>query len=283
MLYLFSMKKWFWIICILCAANGLSAQQFGAFPPSTKWKQINSDTVRIIFSSGADAQAARIATIIHKAAADTFFALGNKLRKINVVLHSNTTLANGYVGLGPFRSEFYLVPGSNVFDFGNLSWDENLAVHEYRHVQQYNNFKNGLAKGFSFLFGEQGQALANALAVPDWFFEGDAVHTESALTPQGRGRQPYFLSGYKSLWQDRRRYSYLKLRNGSLKNYVPNHYQLGYLLVNYGYEKYGTEFWKKVSHDASAFRGLFYPFQRAVKKYSGKSFPAFLYPSEKST
>lgn len=269
------MKQLAWIILCFLFFQHLSAQQFGGFPPSTKWRQINTDTARIIFTPGAEWQAQRIATLINKAAADTPFALGSVLKKINVVLHSQTTLANGYVALAPFRSEFYLVPGSNVFDFGNLPWYENLALHEYHHVQQYNNFRNGLSNGFYYLFGEQGLALANALAIPDWFFEGDAVHTETALTTQGRGRLSNFLSGYNSLWLERKNYSWLKLRNGSLKDYVPDHYQLGYLLVNYGYMKYGNQFWKNVTHDASAFKGLFYPFQKAIKEYSGVDYKIF--------
>jgi len=270
--YLFLMKQL--AILVFCFIGlKLSAQQFGGFPPTTKWKQINTDTARIIFSSGSEAQAQRIATIIYQQAKDT--TLGRELRKINTVLHGKTTLANGYVGLAPFRSEYYLIPGSSVFDFGNLPWYENLAVHEYRHVQQFNNFRKGLSKGFYYLFGERGLSLANALAVPDWFFEGDAVYAETVLTPQGRGRLPYFLSGYHSLWLEGKNYNWMKLRNGSLKDYVPNHYQLGYLLTNYGYAKYGPEFWKKVTNDAARFKPLVYPFQGAVKGASGVDFKTF--------
>jgi hypothetical protein len=173
--------------------------------------------------------------------------LGTGFKKINVLLQSNTTIANGYVALAPFRSEFFLVPGGNIFEFGNLPWQEQLAIHEYRHVQQYNNFNRGLSKGLGVLFGQEGRAVANALSVPDWFFEGDAVYAETILTSQGRGRMPYFHNGYKALWREGKDYSWLKLRNGSLKDYVPNHYQLGYLLVNYGYLKYGEDFWAKVT------------------------------------
>lgn len=67
----------------------------------------------------------------------------------------------------------------------------------------------------------------------------------------------------------------MKLRNGSFKDFVPNHYDLGYLLVNYGRMKYGTEFWTNVTRDASSFKNLFYPFQKAVKKYSGIKFRTF--------
>ncbi|HEY1114238.1 MAG TPA: hypothetical protein VGE66_11785, partial [Chitinophagaceae bacterium] len=104
---------------------------------------------------------------------------------------------------------------------------------------------------------------------------GDAVYAETVLTPQGRGRMPYFLNGFNSLWKEGRVYSWMKLRNGSLKDYVPNHYQLGYLLTNYGYLKYGEDFWEKVTKDASSFNGLIYPFQRAVKKYSGVDYKQF--------
>ena len=250
------------------------AQQFGAFPRSFRWRQINTDTARIIYTPQARAEAQRIAAILHTMA-DTAQQLGNRQGKINVVLHSNTTLANGYVGLAPFRSEFYLLPGSNVFEFGTLSWADQLAIHEYRHVQQYNNFNLGLSKAFGVVLGQEGRALANALSVPDWFFEGDAVYAETVLTPQGRGRNPYFHNGFNSLWKEGRNYSWMKLRNGSLKDYVPNHYQLGYLLTNYGYLKYGNDFWGKVTRDASAFKGLLYPFQRGVKKYSGLSFKSY--------
>lgn len=255
--------------------NFLSAQNFGGFPPSTKWKQIDTDTARIIFDAATRNQAERIATLIHKMAQQRPISIGNELRKINVVLHKNTTLANGYLALAPFRSEFYLIPSSNVFDQGNIPWHEHLTIHEYRHVQQYNNFNKGLTKVFRFVLGEEGQALANAATIPNWFFEGDAVHSETALTPQGRGRLPLFLSGYNSLWQEGKNYSLMKLLNGSLKDYVPSHYQLGYLFVNYGYQKYGADFWQKVTGDAALFKGLFYPFNKAVQRYSGLRYRQF--------
>jgi hypothetical protein len=270
------MKRNLFAVLFIFLLSGIArAQEFGGFPPSTRWKQIDTDTTRVIFIEGAEDQAQRIASLLHRMAAQMPMALGEQLRKINVVLHSRTTLANGYVALAPFRSEFYLIPGSNIFDFGNLPWAENLAIHEYRHVQQYNNMRHGASKALYYLFGERGQAFANALAVPDWFWEGDAVVAETALTPQGRGRLPYFLSGYNSLWLEGKDYSWMKLRNGSYRDYVPNHYQLGYLLANYGYIRYGADFWQKVTRDASAFKGGFYPFQKAIRKHANVSFETF--------
>ena len=47
------------------------------------------------------------------------------------------------------------------------------------------------------------------------------------------------------------------------------------MLVAFGREKYGDDFWKKTTQDAAAFKGLFYPFQHAIKNYTGKSFGSF--------
>jgi hypothetical protein len=88
----------------LLISNFLFAQQFGGNPPSVKWKQINSDTARIIFPAGTDSIAQRVASVVHFLAAKNN-SLGNKRDKINIVLQNQTTIANGYVNLGPYRSE----------------------------------------------------------------------------------------------------------------------------------------------------------------------------------
>jgi hypothetical protein len=220
-------------------------------------------------------QALQVAAIVGALSRNTVPTIGAVKKKVNIVFQNQTTISNGYVSLAPFRSEFQLTPEQNSFDLGSLPWHEQLAIHEYRHVEQYNNFRVGLSKAFYYVFGESGQELMNSLAVPNWFWEGDAVFQETLVSRQGRGRLPYFFDGYRSLWAGQKNYSYLKLRNGSLRDFVPDHYPLGYMLVSYGREKYGDDFWKKVTHDAAAFKGLFYPLQTAIRKYSGLSFSQF--------
>ena len=262
-------------IACLCWSLCSSAQQFGGNPPSLKWRQINTDTARIIFPQGLDSAAQQVAAIIHRLSQATLPTIGSSQRKINIVLQNQTTIANGYVSLAPFRSEFQLTPEQNSFDLGSLPWQKMLAIHEYRHVQQYNNFRVGLSAGLYYLFGEGGQALANSLAVPNWFWEGDAVYQETLVSDQGRGRLPFFFNSYWALWAGNRHYSWMKLRNGSLRDYVPDWYPLGYMLVSYGRQTYGDDFWRKVGHDAAAFRPLLYPLQGAIRRYSGLSFPEF--------
>ena len=265
----------FLIFFLLQYSFSARSQPFGGNPPSLKWEQINNDTARIIFPSGLEKQAAQVFSIVGALSKTTLYTIGSHQRKINIIFQNQTTISNGYVQLAPFKSEFELTADQNSFELGSLPWPQQLAIHEYRHVQQYNNYCVGLSKVFFYLFGEGGQELANSLSVPNWFWEGDAVYQETLVSQQGRGRLPAFLNGYKSLWVARKNYSWMKLRNGSYLDYTPDHYPLGYMLVAYGREKYGDDFWKKVTVDAAAFKGLFYPLQKAIAKYSGQRFNSF--------
>ncbi len=262
------------LCCLFAIWLQVFSQQFGGIPPAVKYNQINTKAARVIYPVQLDSSAQIIASAITTLQKD-YTSLGSRLRKINIVLQPGVTVSNAYVGLAPYRSEFYLTPPQNPFELGAQSWVYNLAIHEYRHVQQYSNFNVGLSKTMSVIFGDGGQALANAASVPNWFFEGDAVYNETSLSRQGRGRLPDFFNGYKSLYFQNKDYSYMQLRNGSFRKYIPNHYELGYLLVAYGNEKYGGDFWKNVTHDAASFKPLFYPFQGAIKKQTGKSFRNF--------
>jgi len=263
------------IFFLLFYSFSVRSQPFGGNPPSLKWEQINNDTARVIFPSGLERQAGEVFSIVQALSRSTLATIGNHQHKINIIFQNQTTISNGYVQLAPFKSEFELTADQNSFELGSLPWQQQLAIHEYRHVQQYNNYRVGLSKAFFYLFGEGGQGLANSLAIPNWFWEGDAVYQETLVSKQGRGRLPTFFNGYKSLWIAGKNYSWMKLRNGSFLDYVPDHYPLGYMLTAYGREKYGADFWKKVTLEAAAFRGLFYPLQKAVAKYSGKSFEIF--------
>ncbi|MHA4844298.1 TolB family protein [Flavitalea antarctica] len=262
-------------ILSLLFVTDVSAQVFGGHPPSQKWLQINTDTVRVIFAPGLEKTAGEIVDITRGLNDATLNTIGSRIRKINIVLQHQTTNANGYVGLGPWRSEFYLTPMQNSFRLGSLSWHKSLALHEYRHVQQFNNFRKGVSRITYFIFGEQILGLVNSAAVPDYFWEGDAVYQETLMSGQGRGRLGYFHNGYRSIWAAEKSYSWQKLRNGSLRDYVPDHYQLGYLIVAYGRVKYGDSLWATITDDAVRFRGLFYPWQRSIKKHTGLSYQAF--------
>ena len=253
----------------------LKAQNFGGNPAAIKWKQFDNATTRVIFPLGLDSQARRINAINQLLEKNTAYSIGGKQQKWAILLLNQTTISNGIARMAPILSEFYMTPNQDNFSSGSLRWDDNLIIHENRHIQQYSNFKSGLTKVFSFFLGQEGQLLANGMAIPDYFFEGDAVWQETLVSSQGRGRLPSFFNGTKALSIENKKYSWMKLRSGSYRDYTPDHYELGYQLVAYGYEKYGEEFWRKVTQDAVQFKGIFFSYEKAIEKYTGISYQQF--------
>ncbi len=264
------------IIFLFHLSISMYGQRFGANPSSVKWKKIRGTAADIVFPNGSDADALRVNAITRLLDKQDSGRLGNARLRIPIVLQTLPTVSNAYVGLGPWRSEFFLFPPQNALNLGSTSWLDNLSVHEFRHVHQYANFRKGLSKFAYLIAGQEGQALANSASVPDWFFEGDAVYTETKYLSQGRGRLPSFYDPFRSLWTANKQYGYQKLRSGSMKDLVPNHYALGYLLVAYGYGRQGDGFWARVTDDAARFKGLFYPLQSAIKRQTGLKFNAFV-------
>src|SRR5678816_2111522 len=105
---------------LLFIFSGTGAQEFGGEPASVKWKQVNTDTLRVIFPTGLDSIAKRIAAITSTQQQHYNSTIGNNLRKVNIVLHNQTIFSNGFVTLGPWRSEFFLTPEQNAFELGSM-------------------------------------------------------------------------------------------------------------------------------------------------------------------
>lgn len=259
------------VASIVAATLALSAgaQQFGGNPASIRWRLLSSPAVRVLYPQGMDSAAARVATVSNYLQQRHAGTIGTAIQPISIVLQPDVNYSNAYVGLGPWRSEFYMMPPQNPFELGANRWTDNLAIHEFRHVQQFSNYNRGLSRAMGAIFGQNGRALANAMSVPDWFFEGDAVWYETVHSAQGRGRLPAQMATWRSVLAEGRRYSYAKMRNGSLRQYVPNHYDLGYLLVSYGRQRFGDSIWRRVTQDAAAYKQLFYPLQGALKRHTG--------------
>jgi hypothetical protein len=269
------MRYLFFICLNLFHFHTSLSQNFGGNPASVNWKQVNTPTARVIFPAGLDSQANRLANVMELLNGTTAASIGGKQIKWSIILQNQVTIPNAYVRLAPLMSELYMTPSQNSFAAGSLRWDDNLIIHENRHMQQLSNFNKGFTRAFSFFLGQEGQLLANGITIPDYFFEGDAVWQETLVSSQGRGRMPAFYNEFKSLWQAGKNYSWMKLRSGSYKDLTPDHYALGYQVIAYGYEKYGADFWNKVTDDAVRFRKLFYPFNRSIEKHTGVPYRQF--------
>ena len=264
------LKNILWICLVTCGfTTYLNGQAFGGNKWSQQWLQYDNDKIRVIFPEGFEDQAAGVFSLLDYLNQNKRESIGLKTDKISLVLNNLTNISNGYVGLAPFKSEFFTTPTQNSFTLGSLPWLDLLTLHEYRHVLQFSNGKRGLSKILSVLFGQSAYAGSINVAVPDWYFEGDAVMAETAMSSQGRGRIPHFLRAYKAYESEGRRFSYQKVRNGSYKDFIPDHYRSGFMMNKFGADQYGPTFWGEVLADAGAYKGLLYPFSSAIKSRSG--------------
>ena len=254
---------------VLLFGQGFS---LGLNPSSMKWEQIDTDKVQVIYPAGMHSYAQRAANIIHMLYDSSYYALGDKKGKVSIILQNQTTVSNGFVTVSPFRSEFFTTPPQFNF-LGAASWWDFLTIHEYRHVQQFLNAKRGITKISSVIFGQNGWGGASVLALPRWYFEGDATYFETAMTTGGRGRTPDFDKLYRSLLLDGKFYPYEKASATSIKDFVPNHYNLGYYMVTHVRNKFGDDAFTLATQDAANYKGIFYPFSRGLKRRIGLRTP----------
>jgi hypothetical protein len=103
----------------------------------------------------------------------------------------------------------------------------------------------GFTKVMSILAGQQFTGIVSSL-LPLWFLEGDAVFSESVLTPSGRGRNASFQKQLKAVLIEKgNMYKYDKIVNGSFRDFVPDHYHTGFEMMAWSYAKYDSSLWKK--------------------------------------
>src|SRR5690606_21389515 len=143
------------------------------------------------------------------------------------------------------RSEWFVTPWMGP-DVGQTEWLHTLAVHEFRHVVQFEKSRAGFEKFLRVLFGETGTALVIGINLPPWYLEGDAVGVETALSSGGRGRMPFFARDLRTLLLDGQNPSYEKLTLGSFEDYIPNHYIVGYHLTTYLKRRFGKDILEKM-------------------------------------
>jgi hypothetical protein len=167
-------------------------------PPSIKWSQINTRKFRIVFPAGFEEQGQRMANTLEHIYSEEAKSLGSEPRKISILLQNQSSVSNGFVSMLPRRSEFYAMPSQDYNFTGTNDWLDLLASHEYRHIVQYQHATRGFNKLFYYLFGAPTLAGMSSVAAPDWFWEGDAVATETAFTPSGRGKIPNFSLVFKT-------------------------------------------------------------------------------------
>ena len=264
------MKRYLIIIVnLMILANSYGQFGFGAHPKGLDWQYVKSPAVNVIYPQGMKKQAMRVANMINYEKENCHKSIGEKAIKLNLIIQNQTVISNGYVGLAPFRSEFYSTPMQNMHYLGSLDWLDMLSIHEYRHALQYSNSKYGITKLLASFFGEYGWSVGLNIAVPNWYFEGDAVITETALSQGGRGRMPSFTVQQRALAKDNINFDYQINRNGSYRYNIPNHYPLGYMMLTYLRNEEGNAVMPPVIKRSTSYFSILYPFSRSLKKLTG--------------
>lgn len=232
-------------------------------PLSVKWRQINSNGFKLIYPGEMENEAQRMANTISHIYPYVGKSLNRQKTSIPIILQNQGVTANGFVQLGPRKSEFYTTP-PQLFD--SQDWLNNLAVHELRHVAQFDKLTGGKARPFP----EELYFAWFGVSLPLWFFEGDAVTIETALTDAGRGRQPSWIMPYRTSLLEGKKYSYSKVNFGSDKDLTPGYYQLGYLMTANMRKEFGKNIFDSLLTDIRKRPLRPYPFSNSLKKFTGK-------------
>lgn len=231
------------------------AQSFGGTPNRLKFRKIENDTIRIVFPEGMDYWGQRVANLSMYQASMQDSSLYSPPYKTTIIIRNTTTISNGFVAYAPYRSEYFSTPSFSQFS-GVSPWIDLLHIHEYRHILQESKVMVGRKWAPEhILFGQGGWSAINFALLPNWYFEGDAVKVESLYTLSGRGRVPLFYLQIPALRANGKKYNFEKMRSGSFKDPVPNHYVLGYHMTSFLEMDKGNSAWDNIT-------------TRSIKKYA---------------
>lgn len=234
------------IFCLCLLSGQISNAQFytaGDNPASVRWSEIETGNYRIIYPSGLDSLARTYGLELEKyripVGRTAGYLPGEMIRvKMPVVLHAFNAQSNGSVAWAPKMMNLFTVPQSP--DSEAMPWKTMLAIHESRHVAQMQAGLTGCFRPFRYITGEMFNGLVAGLHSRMEMLEGDAVVAETALSMSGRGRTSDFMNYYMIAFDRGDFRNWEKWRFGSQKNYTPNYYAAGYMMIGglryvYGY------------------------------------------------
>lgn len=195
--------------------------------------------------------------------------------EMRFLLHSKTLLSNGFVAWAPSRSELFTVPARDLYPG---YWPSQLAFHEMRHYMQMQAAHQSIGKLFAVLFGEQLTAAAIGILIPSWYMEGDAVVCETAFLSSGRGRSPSFSSPFFAKLSVLEKIpTYDKWLLGSMNEYYPNQYVLGYWILNTAYRAESGNSVTNIFENAVSMKNSLAPFSGNFRKEMHTSLPHFCF------
>ena len=223
------------LLLVLMLPLSASAQFYvtGDDPGRLKWNFIDTESYRVIYPQGSDSLAFTYARKLEKykipVSRSSGYVTGQGDGKLMpVVIHAYND-ANGSVAWAPKRMDMFAIP--SAYDPEPMPWSTMLSVHESRHASQMQFGLTQKQKPGRWLIGEGWNIVAFLVNPGMPQVEGDAVVTETALTPSGRGRMADFLNYYWVSYDNGEDRGWFKWRYMSQRNYSPTFYALGYLTI----------------------------------------------------
>lgn len=236
---------------------------------SIKWRQIDTENFQLVFPATFESAAKKLAKKLPTMQKHSYETLAVSPPKITLILQGHQLTQNGFAQLAPRKSELFPVPSSTA---DNQEWLPNLALHELRHVAQFDKLTGKLKAPFF----EQLAFALYGLNVPAWFFEGDAVQVETLYSGGGRGRLPSWEMPLRANILTGKSYDFDKYLLGSFKDNVPSYYTIGFFMNTYLSNHHGLSTQEKIMEEMRGKLLRPFNFQQAVKKVSGEN-PAAIF------
>ena len=247
---MFKRLKYILLVVVAMLYVGTATAQYyswGADPESMRWKRIKGDKLSVIYPDQSENLGYKLYHYAQAVQPSIDFGFRHGAMKIPFIVHPENASSNGMVMWLPKRVEILSSPAISSY---SMPWLKQLAAHEYRHAVQYNNLNRGVVRVFSYIIGQQSSTIG-LLFMPLWGLEGDAVISETSMSSFGRGLQPSFSMHYRAVGdQILARKNKDKWFCGSFREYIPDHYRLGYQLTSFANTKYDENIWDKIVYYA---------------------------------
>lgn len=237
--------NFFFVFFLILYSYTSKSQYFsiGEDPAEVKWSYIKTKNFKLIFPKEFEKEAQILINKLEYQNQYIGSSLKGRHRRLPIILHNRTIVSNGVSVYAPRRIELFTNPPSNTYP---QPWLDQLIIHESRHIKQIDYFRKKTLGALYYLFGEQIIGGYIGFTIPQWFFEGDAVLSETLLSKSGRGRTPNFDAELRAnLFRNKKVISYTKSLYGSYKEPVADFYQQGYNIVKYSKNQLGFNIWNK--------------------------------------
>ncbi len=148
------------IYLVLMVSSSAHSQYFvtGQDPGSTKWRQIKTQDFQVIYPDNYSEWAQYYINVLSLTGPINNSDYKSKVKRISVILHNQTTTSNAIAGIAPMRLDLFEMSGQNTYP---QIWQDQLALHEYRHTIQQFKLRQGLNKRTCIIYLETRALLSS--------------------------------------------------------------------------------------------------------------------------